>query len=75
MDAEIATEEKGMANAKEEWKKVITFLQKAENEIQPVFDYSEYCASLELNFDGFRDLHLVDWREHMNHYLGLIAED
>lgn len=73
MDAEIATEEKGMANAKAEWEKLITFLRKTENQVQSVFDYVQYCSSIEYAFDGFRDLHLVDWQEGMKKYMDMIS--
>ena len=69
MDAEMATEEKGMANAKEEWNILLTFLQKTEEEVQSVFDYQQYCSALEYNFEGFRDLHLVDWQEGVKKFM------
>ena len=69
MDAEIATEEKGMANAKEEWRTLTTFVQKKEDDIQPVFDLQQYFSALEFNFEGFSDLHLVDWQDDAKKFL------
>ena len=69
MDAEMATEEKGMANAKEDWRTLATFLQKTEDEVQPVFDMQQYFSALEYNFEGFRDLHLVDWQDGVKKFM------